>query len=97
MPYTTELSYEFDCDGSLSVEEQNNTKVIFPNPSNGQVNITTGWSDYSISVYDVMGRVVFENNQFNDGMINLKENGKGVYFIKISDGNQEKVEKVLIF
>ncbi|MDX2003213.1 MAG: T9SS type A sorting domain-containing protein [Chitinophagales bacterium] len=79
---------------------------IFPNPTNGQVNVELSTVDLmenaSIQVTDIAGKTVFfqnigtiESNYSNTLDLSYLENG--MYFIAVLEGNQRKqVQKVLL-
>lgn len=76
--------------------------MIYPNPSNGLINVelqSNQNSDISIAVYDIRGRIIFENKfenkiQFNE-KIDLGKVNSGIYIIEISDG-KNKINKRII-
>lgn len=75
---------------------------IAPNPNTGKFNVSVfnyNEQNYSITLMDVTGKVLL-NNQY-DGKQNtqlIETNGlaPGIYFVKISCGNSQKTEKVII-
>ncbi|MBC7641622.1 MAG: T9SS type A sorting domain-containing protein [Flavobacterium sp.] len=73
----------------------NKTK-LFPNPSTGIVKINTQ-ETVSLSVIDVLGKVVYTNNQVdyatNIDLINLQ---KGVYLVKVIGENAYSTEKLIL-
>lgn len=84
------------CGQSLSVDDENNLSqkfIVFPNPSTGEVlvqleNIT------KIEVYNSFGqRILLKLNSNN---INLSEQPKGIYFIKIITSNRERISKIIL-
>jgi len=76
---------------------------IFPNPSKGMVNIkldNSASGDYTISVKNVVGQVVYANTYTSNGsldeVLNLESADAGVYFINISNGSSEVSKKIII-
>ncbi len=75
---------------------------VYPNPSNGMFTIDMGnlHGKYNIRVTDVLNQMVYENiheiNNADKLQIDLSNQEKGVYFIKIKTSSQEIVKKVLI-
>jgi hypothetical protein len=74
--------------------------VVYPNPSKGLLNIkfTNSNEVYDITVYDVSGRLVFNqaNNKLNHdkvGTFDLSQLIKGDYLIKVKSKNLEKTIK----
>lgn len=73
---------------------------LFPNPSNGVVNIQFAnlISDFSVEVYDVMGRDVnfTKINDPNNKSIVLDNVAKGFYYITITSENLQTTKKIII-
>lgn len=78
---------------------------IFPNPNNGQFNLgfmATEKANYTIEVRNVLGQVIFAQT-INDHIgefktnIDLNEKSKGYYFLRISNGASETVNKIAVY
>ncbi|MCO6499853.1 MAG: T9SS type A sorting domain-containing protein [Vicingus serpentipes] len=72
--------------------------VVAPNPNNGQFNVVINNNDISlIEVYDVLGKQVFTKSNVNTNKvaIDLTSQTKGIYFVKLTIGNQVFNEKVI--
>jgi hypothetical protein len=74
---------------------------IFPNPATGYVNVVIAngiYSDYSISLYDVQGRMVKSLNlEMRNAKLDISEFVPGLYVVKIRDKEAIiKVEKLVI-
>ncbi|MFV0305980.1 MAG: Omp28-related outer membrane protein [Moheibacter sp.] len=84
--------------GTLGVDDLDASMVsIYPNPSNGIINITTKSVNSSIEVFDVTGRKVYSTASDSTlSTIDLSTYGKGVFVIKVSDGKQVETKKVII-
>lgn len=95
--FTDEIRYEFNCDGTWSVgEDQQSLVTLYPNPSNGCFRLGLGEGDWQVVVYDLTGRVVHEEYGFSQGDVQLNC-GKGVYFLKATDGHREVLRKVMVY
>lgn len=95
--FTNEIRYEFNCDGTWSVgEDQQSLVTLYPNPSNGCFRLGLGEGDWQVVVYDLTGRVVHEEYGFSQGDVQLNC-GKGVYFLKATDGHREVLRKVMVY
>jgi PKD repeat protein len=78
---------------------------IYPNPNSGQFNIAfiaTEKADYTIEVRNVIGQVIFSqtlNNHIGEYKtnINLNEKSKGYYFLRISNGSSETINKIIVY
>ncbi len=90
---------------TLSVNDlvKSNSFKVYPNPSNGNINVRFDHSttSYTIEVVNVAGQIVY-NKQFNnaskeiDQKLDLTSLTKGVYILKVNDGSSTKSQKVII-
>ena len=69
---------------------------VFPNPTNGIINIESKSILKSIQLFDVQGRLLQTKLQ-NDTKVNfdISDKSNGVYFVKITSENGIKVEKIV--
>ncbi len=90
---------------SLSVGEfELDSFAIYPNPNNGEFtvkfNSKTG-KDVKIDIYDVRGRVIFNNvylnntPEFNE-TINLNNVQSGMYLVNVNDGNGQVTKRIIV-
>jgi hypothetical protein len=72
--------------------------IIYPNPNNGSFTIQFPQEgEKEIKVIDVYGRTIkFDNINTLETQVNLNEQKKGIYFIKVKINNIEIVKKVVI-
>ena len=92
--FATPMSpFYYDCG---AVEELSSKLVIFPNPSNGNIQINGAFSGpYHVSVIDVNGRIVHkERFQSANAFLNVGHLADGVYQLQLS--NDEKIESSTI-
>lgn len=98
---TTSDSVMIVVDICVGVEENtslNNVK-IYPNPTNGLVYVNlgkhNGMVDYTISTIE--GRIVNQeqNVSSNKMTINLRDESKGIYFLRVEDDISSKVYKIV--
>ncbi len=90
--------------GFVGVEENNwvNDLKITPNPSSGSIQINGNLNtseEYTISVIDVRGRVIYESTDYNNVIsktIDLTFAGKGIYIIRFSNDTFSKYEKIIL-
>lgn len=80
-----------------------NSLLLYPNPNSGIFNIRfreTQYETVNISVMNVMGQKVFEQNNLkpesNEVGINLGELSKGIYLINISDRKSSRTIKFVL-
>ena len=75
----------------------------FPNPSSGIFNVeinSLNSSDVEITVYDLLGRAIFDrtfDNSFNfNEAIDLSNAKSGVYMMTVTVGNQKVTKRIVI-
>ncbi|MFA7449044.1 MAG: T9SS type A sorting domain-containing protein [Weeksellaceae bacterium] len=92
--YTIEFKH-----GQLGLSEQDLTAVnIYPNPSNGVVNVTSDKTIDSVQVYDLSGKLIRTLNKLstNKTELDLSAFGKGTYVLRIETGKTVTTKKVII-
>jgi hypothetical protein len=84
--------------GSAGVNENALDGVsVYPNPSNGVINVTnTNATANTIVVYDMVGKVVLTKEANANTTIDLTSNGTGIYMVEVSNENGSLVERVVI-
>ena len=95
----------FTIQGSGSVVENNLANLnIYPNPANKNIHIsfdvTNKTDNIQIKMYDLSGREVYRKtfeptNQFNQ-TINVSNYVRGIYFVRIDNGNQNAAQKLIL-
>ena len=82
---------------NVSVEELLQSSVsVVPNPSKGLVTISAS-DNVSIIVYNIIGEVVYSNNEITKThVLDLTQNERGVYMVKITDSNNTTVVKRIV-
>ncbi len=75
----------------MNTKVESNNMKLFPNPSEGMVNIQldAGIQNASIELFDITGRSIYRNEDLSSGIstINLSEFDKGIYIYRISDSS----------
>lgn len=74
---------------------------IFPNPSGGVVNIyiPSALSGAAVSIYSMEGVEVYESTKDSEGTCltaDLSKAGKGVYFVRVMNGQMNEVKKIIV-
>lgn len=71
---------------SVNIIPGNQGLKIFPNPGNGQFTLTltssTGKTGFAV-ISNSVGKVIFKSRVENDETINLTDNPKGIYFLRL--------------
>jgi len=71
--------------------------VIYPNPANGTFNIITHQEkSYEVIVYDLSGKIVYQQTEFQDGNIDLSYLQKGSYILKVLNDKHAVAKKIVI-
>ena len=83
---------------NVNVNETTQNEIsIYPNPSNGVINITNNGTDKnSILVRDISGKVILSTNSNVNATIDLTKYGKGIYIVEVSNSVGTVTEKVTI-
>ena len=87
----TEIGY-----GISAVEESGSSVMVYPNPSNGTFNLNLGTGQWSVEVYDITGRKVYENRMDGRSVLDLGKCKKGLYFLKATGMNRVMTTKIVI-
>jgi len=87
-------------DKKLEMEEMK----LYPNPNNGKFNLNFNLKskgDAEVTVYDMQGKQVYNEKLPNfqgeyNKPIDISSNAKGVYFVKILQGKNTQVKKIVL-
>lgn len=73
----------------------NEELLIFPNPTDGEVNIfLTG--EYSLSILDARGRLVLTTSESDNSSIDLSKFESGVYFVQVQKGDEMVMRRIVL-
>jgi hypothetical protein len=76
------------------LEVDNNAAFnVYPNPSNGLVNISSSQNIAAVRIIDITGKSVVETNQTK---IDVSTLNKGIYFVEVTLENGAKSTKRLL-
>jgi hypothetical protein len=82
----------FICMGNANgIEElKQNDFSVYPNPNNGSFNITSKEKITAITVFDILGKIIYQANNLNtkEKVIDLGNIDKGLYFAVVESNNQ---------
>ena len=83
---------------SVGVEEDVISGLnIYPNPSNGIVNIDLDENgEFSIEVTDILGKTISRETIKSNTILNLNNLDKGVYFVTVSNNEIMKTTKIIV-
>ncbi|NLA25397.1 MAG: T9SS type A sorting domain-containing protein, partial [Bacteroidales bacterium] len=95
--------FSITLNSTVAIESLELVKLqIFPNPNTGnfQVRIYDGFGENSIKVYELNGKLVYENKiQINNDTELLELNlnlASGLYFVKLTNSNNSIIEKLIV-
>ena len=86
----------------FGIEETVDNKgvMIFPNPTDGEFTLhLDGWKgNITIEIFDDQGRKVMQQSKESDNLqtIRLKDCRKGLYYLRVTDGNRYVTDKLII-
>lgn len=69
---------------------------IYPNPSTGLLNVSGLEANADITVTNAQGQVVFRGQVNNNGSIDLSNQAKGIYLIKLVSEDAMRMTKVIL-
>lgn len=83
---------------SVNKLEKSNSIAIYPNPANEFLTISNLQSDTILSIVSLDGKTVYQNkNNKNDTTtLSVKEWTKGAYIVRIQNGSESIVKKIII-
>ncbi len=88
------LNFELAYSSFLKTNDYNlkNKFIIYPNPANQEINISSLEKIEKTSIYNSLGQFLFESKT---NQINIEKLEKGLYFLKIKTSSSETVEKFI--
>lgn len=84
---------------TTGIEENLSTKFdVYPNPSNGQLNIEGIEGEFTLQVYNAIGALVYDSNRtfVNNANVNLESLNNGIYFVRVQEDNKSQAIKLII-
>jgi hypothetical protein len=71
--------------------------IIYPNPNNGLFTVKAAYNT-NIEIYDLLGDIVYKTagKQKTSTEIDLSKSPKGIYFVKLIDGNVIQTRKIIV-
>lgn len=92
-------SFDLTVDDSLGIPSTSNqtSLKIYPNPSNGSLNIEANTIIHIITIVDVSGKVIFkqqESSETTQTNLSLDHLSKGIYFVILNENTTKKFIKI---
>ncbi len=71
---------------------------VYPNPATDQLYLQTSFDKISVQILDVSGKVVLNSKEYPSGLhrISVESLSDGIYFVRLTSQNGERVEKLVI-
>lgn len=84
----------------ITQEQFENALAVFPNPSNGKINVVVSkeiTSNTEVSVYSQDGKLIYQSKLKSESSeINLQNQAKGIYFMQLRDANGNTSSRKII-
>jgi hypothetical protein len=95
--FITDVKISFDSGMAINEKLPYISSFNFsPNPANTYINIVTDQQDsYHIALYDLSGKIIFYQEHFRDGTLDVTNLNKGTYFL-VASTKQHRVAKKLV-
>jgi len=93
------FTWGFYISGPVGIEDQEEHQAnvrIFPNPSNGLFTIEGSANSAKVSVFNALGVEVYRGEQVLTAMVDLSDQPKGIYFLKIESDENIILKKIVI-
>ena len=87
------MTYNNDCDNTWVAEASTSNVRLYPNPTNGIINVE-GNGEMTISVMNMLGQKVMEVSANDNAVVDLSNCESGIYMVKIETVNGIIVEKI---
>lgn len=84
--------------GTTGIEVESNslhTINISPNPSNGQLNISSSNIIDEIEILNTIGQIIYHSKPKEKNVM-MQFDNEGIYFVKLSDGEKQYTQKLII-
>jgi len=90
--------WSFTTEDNVSVNDIEKTSIVlYPNPVNNILNISSEEKIELISIYNITGKIIFEEkNSNNDYNINTSIFKNGIYLIKIKLNNKTLIKRFIV-
>ena len=79
-----------------AVSENESVFTLYPNPARSILYINGGQSEFDYAIYNGIGQQVANGKGNGNCSINISNLTKGVYFIRITNGMQSNMQKVVV-
>jgi len=72
--------------------------TVYPNPTSGNVTIEGVMKNSTLEIYNIQGQMIYSSTVSESGIVtmNISENPAGLYFVKVANGAESKVVKLML-
>ena len=70
--------------------------LIYPNPTTGDFTIYNSNPKFSVEIFNLIGQKILGKQSMNSNSLSVSKLPKGIYLIKITDGTQSIIKKIVI-
>ena len=95
----TTLNLQFgSCDTpGTGIFELDNNLTVFPNPSNGIINLKSDYIINTLRIYNIIGDLILIKNLYlNKSILNIESLTSGIYFIEVELNNGSVLNKKIV-
>jgi hypothetical protein len=96
-----EGQYQVADEANAIIDKESLTLKVYPNPGNGQYSLEIESeiaNSYRVAVFNTVGKIVYQNEFGSHSVkqtINLTDQNDGIYFLKVTGKNTNKVIKLI--
>ena len=74
---------------------------VYPNPASGKITIAISNRNIAVSevhIYSITGQLVFDKMDIQDNhtVVDLSEHDSGIYLIKVTTGNDQQTQQIVL-
>jgi hypothetical protein len=78
-----------------NMTQQTSSIKIFPNPTNGEINIIGIEGKAYVRIYDILGKALVSEQVNGNISLNLSQLNAGIYSIEVRDNNKRFIERLI--
>lgn len=93
---SSKLQYVGNCVAGIGTIDSDLPISVYPNPTNGELNVESADNDIEISVTNTMGEIILkERLSAGKQIMDLQSQASGIYFVRLRKGNAVKVLRIV--
>lgn len=83
--------------GVNELNTNNDRVLVYPNPASDKINVSVkNKTENELTVYDVNGKVIFQNKITTSTSINTEKWSRGIYFVKVANSEGVSTTKIVL-